>query len=321
MKKIALEEHFSGPGFEKYMQDVSAQFDPVVLSSIEELLPEFNEKRLAAMDASGIEISVLSQTAPGVQSESDCAAASKAASVSNEFLVRQVSLHPDRYRGFACVAMQDPSGAVAELERAVRDYGFVGVLVNGQTNGVYLDDKRYWRFWEKLAELDVPLYLHPGNPFDQPHMYEGRPELNGATFSWGCETAAHALRLVFGGVLDNFPKVRIILGHMGETLPFMLWRLDSRIMITPYGKKMKRMPSEIIREHFTITTSGVCANAPLLCSLSEMGQDSVMFSVDYPYEDSLTASKFIDSAPISESVREKVCYRTAERVLKIKLSN
>ncbi len=317
MKKIALEEHFSGPGFEKYMQAVRDQFDPAVLSEIEVLLPEFNERRLAAMDAAEIEIAVLSQTAPGVQYESDSRVALQAARASNDFLHRQISLHPARYRGFACLAMQDPRGAADELERCVREYQFVGALVNGNTDGVYLDDRRYWPFWQKVAELDVPFYLHPGNPYDHPHMYAGRPELNGATYSWTCETAAHALRLVFSGVFDDFPRLRIILGHMGEGLPFMLWRLDSRIMVTPYGKSMKRLPSEVIREHFVITTSGVCANGPLLCSLSELGEDAVMFSVDYPYEDTKTAADFIEKAPVDESVREKICYRTAERVLNL----
>lgn len=317
MKKIALEEHFSGPGFEKYLEEVRPLFDPDVLRDIEELLPEFDEKRLASMDAAGIEIAVLSQTAPGVQSEPDAARAAKAARAGNDFLARQLSLHPSRYRGFACLAMQDPLSAVQELERCVGEYGFVGALINGNTNGVYLDDKRYWPFWKKLEQLEIPLYLHPGNPYDTPHMYDGRPELNGATFSWTCETAAHALRLVFGGVFDSFPGLRVILGHMGESLPFMLWRLDSRIKVTPFAKDMKRLPSEIIRRHIVITTSGVCSEAPLLCSLKELGEDSVMFSVDYPYEDIQTAADFIEKTPLSESVREKVCYSNAARILKL----
>lgn len=317
MRKIALEEHFSGPGFEKYLQAVRDQFDPAVLSSIEALLPEFNEKRLAAMDAAEIEIAVLSQTAPGVQNESDTGIALRSARASNDFLAAQISLYPKRYRGFSCLPLQDPFGAAEELERCIKEYKFVGALVNGNTNGVYLDDKRYRPFWQKLEELQVPLYLHPGNPYDHPHMYSGRPELNGATFSWTCETAAHALRLVFSGVFDDFPGLRIILGHMGEGLPFMLWRLDSRIMVTPYAKSLKRKPSQVIREHFFITTSGVCSPGPLACSLSELGEDKVMFSVDYPYEDTQTAADFIDNVPLEESVRQNVCYRTAERVLKL----
>lgn len=320
MKKIALEEHFSGPGFEKYLESVHGLFDPSAFSAIESLLPEFNEKRLAAMNGAEIEIAVLSQTAPGVQRETDSKRATTLASKSNEFLAQQISLHPERYRGFACLALQEPSEAAIELRRCVDEYKFVGALINGHTNGIYLDDKRNWPFWQSVAELDVPVYLHPADSYDEPHVYSGRPELNGATYSWTCETAAHALRLVFGGVFEDFPSLKIVLGHMGEALPFMLWRIDSRIDIGPFGKKMKKKPSEIIREHLVITTSGACSNGPLLCSLYELGEDSVMFSVDYPYEDTSAAATFIESAPISDAVKEKVCFKTAERVLKISVN-
>ncbi len=319
MNKIALEEHFSGLGFEKYLESVRGLFCPSAFLAIESLLPEFNEKRLAAMDSAEIKIAVLSQTAPGVQRETDSKRAKALASQSNEFLAKQISLNPDRYRGFACLALQEPRDAAKELRRCVDEYKFVGALINGHTNGIYLDDKRNWPFWQTVAELDVPVYLHPADSYDDPHVYAGRPELNGATYSWTCETAAHALRLVFGGVFEDFPSLKIILGHMGEALPFMLWRIDSRIDIGPFGKQMKQKPSEMIREHFVITTSGACSNGPLLCSLSELGEDSVMFSVDYPYEDTAAAATFIENAPISEGVKEKVCFKTAERVLKISM--
>jgi 2,3-dihydroxybenzoate decarboxylase len=267
------------------------------------------------MDASEIEIVVLSQTAPGIQQEPDRATAVRAARASNEFLAGQIARHPDRYRGFACVALQDPAAATAELERCVTDHGFLGVLVNGHTNGVYLDDRSFDGFWEKVQELRVPLYLHPGDSYDRPHMYEGRPELDGATWSWTCETSTHALRLVFGGVFDRFPGLTVILGHMGETLPFALWRLDSRALTTTAGRAMPKPPSQYIRDHFVVTTSGVCDDAPLHCTISALGEDRVMFSVDYPYEDTAVASAFIEAAPISDEVRQQVCAGTAERVL------
>lgn len=319
MKKIALEEHFSGPGFGKYMNVMKGLFEGEILASMEELLSDFDEQRLKAMDEAGIEVSVLSQTAPGLQAEADVVAAVQSARRCNDFLFEQIQRHPSRYRGFACLPMQDPVAAANELERCVRDYKFVGALVNGHTQGVYLDDRSFWPFWEKVQELDVPFYLHPMNPFDEPHVYSGRPELNGAVYSWTCETAAHALRLVFGGVFDDFPGLRVILGHMGEGLPFMLWRLDSRIKATPFAKALKRMPSEVIRRHFVVTTSGACADNPLLCTVSELGEDNVLFSVDYPYESSRIAAKFIENAPFSESIREKLCYKNAERVLRITL--
>lgn len=317
MKKIALEEHFNGPGFEKYLQAVAHEFDPAVLNEIEKLLPEFTEKRLATMDSCGIDIAVLSQTAPGVQKESNTEIAVSMARMSNDFLARQISLSSGRFRGFACLPLQDPTAASAELERCVKELGFVGALVNGHTNGEYLDAPKFWSFWEKLQELEVPLYLHPGLLFDTPAMFAGRPELSGATWSWTCETASHALRLVFGGVFDKFPAAQIILGHMGETLPFDLWRLDSRSQTTVAGRKMKKLPSQIIREHILITISGVCSPGPLLCSLTELGEDSVMFATDYPYEDALLAARFIEDAPINETQREKICFRNAERVLRL----
>ncbi len=319
MRKIALEEHFSGPGFEKYLEAVAEMFDPGFLSSAEKFLPEFDEKRLSMMDKCGIDIAVLSQTAPGVQAELDKEAATQAARRSNDFLSEQINRNPSRYRGFGCIALQDPESAAEEVVRCVKELGFVGILVNGHTAGEYLDEEKFQPFWEQLNALKVPLYLHPGNPYDKPHMYSGRPELNGATWSWTCETATHALRLVFGGIFDRYSDVKVILGHMGETLPFMLWRLDSRALTSPGGRAMKKPPSQYIREHIVITTSGVCANGPLLCSLSEMGEDSVMFSTDYPYEDAELAAQFIDNAPISLEQREKVCFRTAEHLFRISL--
>lgn len=319
MKKIALEEHFSGPGFEKYLTAVEGLFDPELIHSIEKLLPDFAEKRLQMMDACGIEIAVLSQTAPGVQQERDTAKAIEAAAACNKFLFSQIEKNPHRYRGFACLALQDPHTAARQLELCVREYGFVGALVNSNTNGEYLDDPKFWPFWQKLEELEVPLYLHPGNPSDRPQMYEGRPELDGATWSWNCETATHALRLIFGGIFEKFPETKVILGHMGETLPFYLWRLDSRTLTTTKGRAMKKLPSEVFREHFLITTSGVCAQAPLNCSLTELGDDGVMFATDYPYEDAMVAAAFIEKATLSHEQREKICYKTAQRVFKLRL--
>lgn len=317
MRKIALEEHFNGPGFEKYLSAAAREFDPAVLAAVEKLLPEFDEKRLQVMDACEIEIAVLSQTAPGVQQETDTGKATRAACSVNDFLAAQIARHPKRYRGFACVALQDPDQAARELERCVKDLGFVGALVNGHTCGTYLDHPSFQPFWEKLVDLQVPLYLHPGLLYDEPHMFSGRRELSGATWSWTCETATHALRLVFGGVFEKFPQAKVILGHMGETLPFELWRLDSRAQTTSAGRAMKHPPSEYIRKNIVVTTSGVCANGPLLCSLLELGEDSVMFSTDFPYEDALVAARFIEEAPISREQREKVCFRTAERLLRL----
>ncbi len=316
--KIALEEHFNSPSCAPYLKSVDDLFDPEILAKISEELVEFDEKRLAKMDASGIRIAVLSQTSPGIQQEVNTEKATIAAKQTNDFLASNIKRHPKRYRGFACIALQDPKSAVAELERCVNELGFVGVLINGHTLGRYLDESFYDEFWKTLVKLDVPLYLHPTGSYDQPHMFQGCPNINGAFWSWTCETASHALRLVLNGVFDRHPAARVILGHMGETLPFELWRFDSRIALRPKNQQLSRKPSEIIKQNILITTSGVCSNSALQCSLAEMGSNSVMFSTDYPYEDALQAGNWINSAPISGEVRKKVCWDNAARILKIK---
>lgn len=321
MRKIALEEHFSAPGFEKYLNAVASLFEPTVLKTIEKLLSDFDDERIELMDRCEIDLAILSQTAPGVHGESDQQQAVRTARRCNDFLAERISRHSKRYRGFACVALQSPIEAARELERCITELKFVGVLVNGQTGGDYLDNPKFDVFWEKVSELQIPLYLHPGIPYDQSSVFNDRPELNGATWEWTCDTATHALRLVFAGVFDRFPNLKIILGHMGETIPFSLWRLDSRINVSRFAKSIKKPPSQYIREHIMVTTSGVCANGPLLCTVSELGEDNIMFSTDYPYEDADLASRFIEAAPLTSDQREKICFRTAERIFGLKTSS
>ena len=168
----------------------------------------------------------------------------------NDFLADQIRRNPRRYGGFAHLALQDPEEAAAELERCIRELGFQGAMINGQTNGVYLDDPRCFCLWERAQELNAPIYVHPGNPIDKPAMYEAHPELWGPVWSWGVETANHALRLVFSGLFDRFPKSTLILGHMGEALPFQLWRLDSRREIANRGQMhLSLPPSEYFRRN------------------------------------------------------------------------
>ena len=316
--KIALEEHFNSPSCAEYLKSVDDLFDPKLLATISEQLVEFDVKRLSIMHSAGIKISVLSQTSPGIQQEADAEKATVAAKLANDFLSSNIKRHPERYRGFACIALQDPKNAVIELERCINELGFLGVLINGHTRGRYLDDPSYDNFWKTLVKLDVPLYLHPTGTFDQPHMFKECPGIDGAFWSWTCETASHALRLVLNGVFDRHPSAKVILGHMGEALPFELWRFDSRTAIRPKNQQLSRKPSEIIKQNILITTSGVCSDGALLCSLAEMGNNSVMFSTDYPYEDVRVAGNWINSAPITDEVRRKVCWDNAARILKIK---
>lgn len=190
----------------------------------------------------------------------------------NDFLAKEIQKRPGCFGGFAHLAMQNPTAAAGELERCVRDLGFQGAMINGQTNGEYLDADEYSVFWERVADLDAPIYLYPGNPVDHPAVYSGHSELWGPVCSWAFETTTHALRLVFAGVFERYPKARLILGRMGETLPFSLWRFDSRWMVCNRGSRtLPQMPSFYIKRNIAITTAGVCSDTSLRCALDAMG--------------------------------------------------
>ncbi|HUH87607.1 MAG TPA: amidohydrolase family protein [Pusillimonas sp.] len=317
IRKIAFEEHFTAVGFGDYSKSFVSQIDPEVAAELGRRLADFDDERLKEMDAAGIDYVILSQTGPGVQVEKDTAVAIARAKENNDFLAQQIARNPTRYGGFATLPMQDPQAAADELERAVKELGFKGALVNGHTNGVYYDGPEYDVFWERVQALDVPFYLHPFDSHGMPHVYTGHPEMTGATWGWGVETASHALRILFGGVFDRFPGVKLILGHMGEGLPFQRWRFDSRFAVYPCGVELKRKPSEYIGTNIVITTSGVCSPAALMGAIGEMGAEAVMFSVDYPYESSAIAADFIEQAPMDDATRALVCHGNAERLFKL----
>ncbi|MFJ1259362.1 amidohydrolase family protein [Cupriavidus sp. CuC1] len=317
IRKIALEEHFMAPGFQAYSKGYLQHIDAAVMADLAKRLADFDDIRIGEMDRAGIDFTILSQTGPGVQGETDRAAALGRARENNDFLAAQVARHPTRFAGFAALPMHDPVTAADELERAVKQLGFKGSLVNGHTQGVYYDDPAYDVFWERMQALDVPMYLHPTDAFVAPHVYAGHPEISGAAWGWGVETASHALRLVFGGVFDRFPRLKLILGHMGEGLPFQRWRFDSRFAVYSHGIKLAKKPSEYIGSNIVITTSGVCSPAALNGAIAEMGAEAVLFSVDYPYESTAIAADFIEQAPMDEATRSLVCHGNAERILKL----
>ena len=219
-RKIALEEHFLVEGFANMGRTEGSGPAAAFRRQAAERLPEIDALRLEAMDKAGIDRAVLSLFQPGIQGERDTATAIRKAKAVNDMLAERIAKHPARFRGFAAVPMQDPRKAGDELERAVKELGFKGALVNGHTRGVYLDDARCLPFWERVAALDVPIYLHPANPMTIPAAFEGYPGLAQAIFGWAAETGGHALRLVLSGLFDRFPSLTIILGHMGEALPF-----------------------------------------------------------------------------------------------------
>ena len=317
VKKIVLEEHFTTPTIAPYATDVVKMVDPEFGKYVGPRLLDFDVLRIEDMDKNGIDMCVLSANSPGVQLEPNTETAVKNAREANDFLAEQINKHPTRFAGFAHVALQESKAAAAELERSVKSLGMCGALINGHTKGAYLDEEQFWPFWEKAEELGVPIYLHPADPPDVPKNIEGYPEMFGPGFAWGAETAGHALRIIYGGVFDRFPKATLILGHMGETLPYILWRLDSRYAMMRHRQEIKKKPSEYIRENIMITTAGAFSAEPLLCAIAALGSDRIMFSVDYPYEFSHQAVEFIDNVKISEEDREKICHCNVERLLKL----
>ncbi|MFD4599421.1 amidohydrolase family protein [Streptomyces sp. NPDC058464] len=317
MKLIALEEHFVTPALVGHGASSASIAEPHVWAEASRRLLDLTEERLDRMDAAGLDMQVLSLNSPGIQAETDPAAAVRQATTVNDFLAGVIAEHPDRFSGFAALPLQDPKAAADELERAVTQLGLRGALVNAHTQGRYLDDPALRVVWERAEHLDVPLYLHPANGVDTADVFSGHPELVGPMWSWGIDTATHVLRLIFGGVFDDFPAAKLLLGHMGEGLPFALWRMDSRWGFhAHHGIELKRgNPSEYLRHNLYVTTSGVCSAPPLLAALLSLGADHILFGTDYPFEDIGTATEFLRSAPISEADRTKIAHRNAELLL------
>jgi 2,3-dihydroxybenzoate decarboxylase len=312
VKKIALEEHFLCPGFEDYWKPTVGNVDPKILGQVLARLTDFGEMRLSVMDKAGIARAALSVAGPGVQVERDAATAVRNARAANDFLAREIAKRPDRYSGFAHLAMQDARAAGDELERCMRDLKLCGAMIDGHTNGQYLDHPSLYPFWERAQALDAPIYIHPADPVTPSAALAGHDALRRATWEWGFETGSHALRLVFGGHFDRFPRARVILGHLGETLPYLLWRFDSRAKL--YGVKLAKPPSQYIKENIVVTSSGMCSAEPLACAISALGHDHVMFAADYPFESAEEAAEFIDETPLGENVRADICFNNAAKL-------
>ncbi len=313
--KIALEEHCLTPGLIGYWRPTMTDVPPAAVETLLGRLTDLGEERLELMQRAGIERAVLSIAGPGVQAERDAALATRLARESNDQLALAIARHPDRYAGLAHLAVQDAAAAADELERCVRDLKFCGAMINGHTNGLYLDHPAVDPLWERAEALDVPLYLHPADPVTLAPVLDGTKGLRRATWEWGFETGSHALRLVFGGTFDRFPRAKLILGHLGETLPYLLWRFDSRAAL--YGVAMKRPPSHYIRENIWLTLSGMYAAEPLACAIAAMGCDRVMFSADHPFESMAEAAHFMDTTPLDQRLRQEIAAANAARLLRL----
>jgi predicted TIM-barrel fold metal-dependent hydrolase len=282
-------------------------------------LADLGERRLAAMDASGIDLQVISHTTPGVQ-HLDGGSAVPLAREANDVLAAAMREHPRRFAGFATLPTSDPARAADELSRAVEKLGFLGAMVNGHTSGRFLDDPAFAVLLERFEHLDVPLYLHPTEPVPavRESYYEGfAPAVtwffSAAAWGWHSETALHVLRMVLGGVFDRHPRLRVIIGHMGEMLPFMLQRIDDNI--PPEVTGLDRLPSAYILEHVVITTSGLFSVPPLQCALDVFGLERVLFSVDWPYAPNEEGRRLLEEAPLTADELELFAHGNAERIL------
>jgi predicted TIM-barrel fold metal-dependent hydrolase len=324
--KIGLEEHFAIP---ETLDDSRGFFPDRIWGELKARLLDLHDDRLRLMDECGIEMMLLSLNAPVVQAIPDPARANEVARKANDYLAREVQKRPDRFQGLAALPMQDPDLAIRELDRCIRDLGFKGVLVNGFSQVgdadtvAYYDLPQYRPFWNVLEQLDVPFYLHPRNPLKRDaRIYEGAPWLMGPAWAFGQETAVHALRLMGSGLFDEHPKLSIVLGHMGEGLPFSMWRVDNcnAWVEDRHSYPAKRRIADYFSENFYITTSGNFRTQALINAILEIGADRIMFSTDWPFENIDHAAIWFDDATISDNDRLKIGRTNADKLFKLGLS-
>jgi 2,3-dihydroxybenzoate decarboxylase len=315
---VALEEHYWDP-------EVAANFGPADAaqrtSSTAQRLYDYGELRLKEMDEAGIDVQVLSHAPPATQRLAPDAA-KELATRANDRLQQIVLSSPDRFAAFATLPTPDPVGAANELERCVVEYGFRGAMVHGLTNGVFFDDKRFWPIFERAHALDVPIYVHPAAP--HPAVVEAYyqdyldkfPSLRTAAWGFTVETATQAIRLVLSGVFDDYPGLKIILGHLGESLPFSLWRINQAL--SRQGNQATSFSfRDYFCQHFWITTSGNFSNPALLCCVMEMGVDRILFSVDYPFVDNLLGTEWVPTIPLCAEDKAKILSGNAEKLLRL----
>jgi 2,3-dihydroxybenzoate decarboxylase len=292
--------------------------DPSTIPEVFPKLPDFETFRLPMMDEAGIRMQVISTGSPGIQGVADASAAIDAAKRINDSQADIIARHPTRFAGFAALPTQDPKAAARELERAVKVLGFKGAMIHGHTNGRYLDNDSSRAIWEAAEDLTAPIYLHIAEPLPEARkIYEGHPELMGPAWSWGVEAATHALRIIGSGVFDAYPRAALILGHLGESLPYLLGRFDEGYAVAFKSRKLNKRLSEYIRGNIFVTTSGKYRPEALVCAISAMGPDRVLFAGDYPFVSMKESVDFFESTPIRDVDREKISHLNAEKILGI----
>ncbi len=321
MRTVTLEEHFASPGFlegpGRELKERALRLGERGVTLFDQL-SEIGELRIAAMDEAGVDMQVLSLTSPGTE-QLEAADALPLARESNDFLAAAVKRNPERFGGFAALPTAVPEQAAEELERMVRGHGFKGAVINGHNRGRYLDDQFYRPILECAEALGVPIYLHPTQP-PKPVIeasYGGFAPmvgdmLAGPGWGWHIETAVHVIRLILGGVFDRYQRLQVIVGHLGEGLPFMLERLD----VMPQAvTKLDRPISAYLRENVHYTISGFNFTPSFLNLLLEVGAERIMFSADHPYGSMARARSFLDQLPVSAADRERIAHGNAERLL------
>ncbi|MGI4804049.1 MAG: amidohydrolase family protein [Janthinobacterium lividum] len=331
MRIVTLEEHFNLPEFIKRIpKEVIAErgwpTDPTaspIMQKAQALLPEFGPERLRSMDDAGISVQVVSVSGPGA----DLLPGQESIQLAqdyNNILAQKMAAYPNRFAAFAHLPMLSPQAAADELERAVKELGFCGGMVNGMTNNLFLDDASFSPLLSKAQELDVPIYLHPNFPPKaiRDMYYSNLPGalnsvLASAGFGWHAETAIHILRMVAAGTFDRFPKLQMIIGHLGETLPFMMARSENGL--SKELRKSDRSLSEILKQQVHLTTSGFFTLPPLMTAIETFGIDRIMFSVDYPFSANEKGKAFLDSLDLPQADLEKLAHGNADKLLKLKV--
>jgi predicted TIM-barrel fold metal-dependent hydrolase len=323
--KIAFEEHFAIT--ETLEETRSFAGDSGVWDEFTRQILDLEDERLQRMDETGIELAILSLNAPGIQRILDPEEALEVATKANDRMAEAVARHPGRYAALAALPMHDADAAGQELTRCVRDLGFKGCMVNGfqqvgdADNVRYYDFPEYRGFWAVVAELDVPFYLHPRMQIpSRSQNYDGHPWLMSAPWGFAVETSIHALRLCGSGIFDDYPNLRICLGHLGENIPFGLWRLDARMRFSRRGYRGRRPLGDYFRDHFHVTTSGNFNDAAFRCTLDVIDHEKIYFSADYPFDKMEDAAEWYDATSvISEEQRLKFGRTNAIRLFALDL--
>jgi 2,3-dihydroxybenzoate decarboxylase len=324
MRKICVEEHWNDADLDEITvawlkrAKLPPLLDPLAVAAAHSRVKDFEEFRIPFMDEAGISVQVLSTTSPGIQGLEDAGAAAVAAIKANDTQAEIIRRHPDRFAGLAALPTQDPTAAADELERAVTQLGFKGAMVQGHTNGAYLDEDQFQVLWERAEALQVPICLHIAEPPARSRsLCEGHPELMGPIWSWGVEAATHALRIIGAGIFDVFPNATLVLGHLGESLPYLLGRLDEGYGMAVKGKILLRPFSDYFKKNIFVNTSGRYNPEALECAVSALGADRVLLAADYPYVLPSTAVQQVERSHLSDSDKEAVYHGNAERLLRL----